>query len=142
MVSKKYYAVLHGILAAHEGVIDRPIGRDAAVRARQSCHHYVEGTGKAAKTMYKVLQQFTNISFVDVELYTGRTHQIRVHFSSMNCPVLGDSLYSKQPKKPEGYYLQSYFLAFSHPVSGEFLQFKLPVSDRLKKYAGNDGHAK
>lgn len=134
-IQKRYYAVLHGALSAKEGVIDRMIGRDASVRARQSCHHMVEGSEKDAITKYRVLHKFTNLTFVDVELLTGRTHQIRVHFASLNCPVLGDSLYSHQAKKSEGYYLQSYYLGFEHPVHNEFMEFTLPVSDRLQKYA-------
>jgi 23S rRNA pseudouridine1911/1915/1917 synthase len=137
-IKKRYYAVLQGALSAKEGVIDRAIGRDASVRARQSCHHMVEGSEKDAVTTYKVLHALTNLTFVDVELLTGRTHQIRVHFASLNCPVLGDSLYSQQAKKLEGYYLQSYHLGFQHPVSLEWLNFSLPVSERLQKYAGQN----
>lgn len=137
-IQKRYYAVLQGALSAKEGIIDRPIGRDASVRARQSCHHMVEGSEKDAMTKYRVLHEFTNLTFVDVELLTGRTHQIRVHFASLNCPVLGDSLYSQQAKKSEGYYLQSYHLEFQHPVSHECMSFTLPVSTRLQKYAGHD----
>ncbi len=140
-VTKHYYAVLKGVPASLEGVIDRPIGRDASIRARKSCHHFIEGTQKDAITLYKVRHQWSNGCFVDVDIKTGRTHQIRVHFASLNCPVLGDSLYSNQPKKSVGYLLQSYYLSFSHPTTNEPLEFKLPVSDRLKKYAGqtNDG---
>ncbi len=134
-VKKHYYTVLQGVLTDKEGVIDRPIGRDKRVRARQSCHHYVDGTEKSALTRFNVLHQFTNLSFVHVDLVTGRTHQIRVHFSALNCPVLGDFLYSKQSKKAEGYYLQSYYLEFKHPVTNDIMKFKLPISDRLKKYA-------
>jgi 23S rRNA pseudouridine1911/1915/1917 synthase len=135
LVSKRYYAVLQGVLVSDQGEICRPIGRDISVRARRSCHHMVSGTEKEAITKYKVLQQYTNITVVDVELITGRTHQIRVHFAALNTPVLGDSLYSNQSKKPEGYYLQSYYLSFVHPVTQKDVLFKVPVSRRLKKYA-------
>ena len=131
-VQKHYYAVLKGVLRASEGVIDYPIGRDVSVRARQSCRHFILGTEKDALTEYMVIRQWSNVSFVDVRLITGRTHQIRVHFSALNCPVLGDALYSRQTKKGEGYYLQSYRLTFDHPVRGNLLEFQLPVSSRLK----------
>ena len=131
-VQKRYYAILKGVLGSSEGVIDRPIGRDASVRARQSCNHFVEGTQKEAITHYRVLNQLSNIALVDVHLITGRTHQIRVHFSSLNCPVLGDALYSRQSKKAHGYYLQSYRLMFNHPVTNVGLDFTLGLSDRLK----------
>ena len=134
-IQKRYYAVLHGSLPSMEGVIDRPIGRDASVRARQSCQNIVTGSEKEAITKYKVVNKLTNVSFVDIQLVTGRTHQIRVHFSYLNCPVLGDFLYSRQPKKKEGYLLQSYYLGFEHPLSNQCLIFKLPISHRLKKYA-------
>jgi 23S rRNA pseudouridine1911/1915/1917 synthase len=133
-VHKRYYAVLHGRLGQLEGVVDRPIGRDASVRARQSCHHYVAGTQKSAITYYKVLNQLTNVTFVDVQLITGRTHQIRVHFGWLNCPVLGDFLYSGQRKSSKGYHLQSYALGFMHPTTQDSIFFEMPVSERLKKY--------
>ena len=135
-IAKRYYAVLKGVPSTLEGKINRCIGRDATVRARRSCHYFVEGTQKEAITHYKVCNQWSNGCFVDVQILTGRTHQIRVHFASLNCPVLGDSLYSNQPKKQTGYFLQSYYLAFVHPYTHNELMFELPVSDRLKKYAG------
>ena len=134
-VQKKYYTVLKGVPSQSEGEINRPIGRDLSIRARKSCVNYVAGSEKSAVTQFRVLEEFTNISLVDVDLITGRTHQIRVHFAAMGCPVLGDSLYSKQTQKLEGYYLQSYLLRFIHPKTNEMINFKLPISDRLKKYA-------
>jgi len=134
-VTKKYYAVLKGVPVEREGVIDRLIGRDSSVRARKSCDHFVKGSEKTAITKYKVIEEFTNLVLVDIALITGRTHQIRVHFASIGHPVLGDSLYSKQTQKVEGYYLQSYFVGFSHPKTNKTCEFKLLVSDRLKKYA-------
>ena len=124
-----------GVLKTSDGIIDRPIGRDSSVRARQSCNHYVEGSEKEAITHYSVKNETTTVSFVDINLITGRTHQIRVHFAALNCPVLGDSLYSKQRQRPEGYYLQSYQLEFDHPMTNDKLLFTLPISDRLKQYA-------
>jgi 23S rRNA pseudouridine1911/1915/1917 synthase len=132
-VTKRYYAVVKGLLPP-SGRIDRPIGRDVSVRARRSCHHYVSGTQKEAITVYTVLRQLTNLSVVDVQLITGRTHQIRVHFAAINCPVLGDHLYSRQSKKPEGYYLQSYHLTWHHPYTNECITTEIPPSNRLKKY--------
>tara|TARA_A100001015_G_scaffold268359_1_gene319145 strand:- start:5341 stop:6291 length:951 start_codon:yes stop_codon:yes gene_type:complete len=140
-IEKKYYAVLQGVPRSKAAIIDRPIGRDSKIRARQSCNNYIDGTEKSAITKYKVLRQFTNITVVDVLLVTGRTHQIRVHFSTMNCPVLGDFLYSKQSKKNEGYYLQSYYLKLQHPTKDEPLVVELPISQRLKKYAGDNADA-
>jgi 23S rRNA pseudouridine1911/1915/1917 synthase len=134
-VKKKYYTVLKGVPTQKEGEINRPIGRDISVRARKSCINYVAGSEKSAITQFKLLEEFTNLSLVDVDLITGRTHQIRVHFAAMGCPVLGDSLYSKQTQKKEGYYLQSYFLGFIHPYTNKLTEFKLPISMRLKKYA-------
>ena len=134
-IIKRYYAVLVGVLKMKDGIIDRPIGRDRSVRARQSCHHFVQGSEKEAITHYSVKNETTTVSFVDINLITGRTHQIRVHFSALNCPVLGDSLYSKQRQRADGYFLQSYQLEFDHPITNDQLSFTLPVSDRLKQYA-------
>lgn len=136
-IRKNYYAVLVGKLAANEGTIDKPIGRDSSVRARQSCNHYVKGTEKDAITHFTVLNKTTTVLFADIDLVTGRTHQIRVHFSAMNCPVLGDSLYSQQKQRKEGYYLQCHTLEFSHPETLKTLLFSIPVSKRLEQYAKN-----
>ncbi|MEK9726977.1 MAG: RluA family pseudouridine synthase [Candidatus Margulisiibacteriota bacterium] len=135
LVTKKYYAVLKGVLQSLAGEITFPIGRDISIRARKSCNAFVPGTEKSACTKYQVLHQSTNLTLVDVHLVTGRTHQIRVHFSALQCPVLGDPLYSKQAKRREGYYLQSYFIGFNHPVSNQWLTFQQPISKRLNKYA-------
>ena len=86
-------------------------------------------------TKYRVIKATTNTSIVDIDLITGRTHQIRVHFAALQCPVLGDALYSSQQQKIDGYMLQSYGLAFDHPITKERVQFSLPMSDRLKRYA-------
>jgi 23S rRNA pseudouridine1911/1915/1917 synthase len=137
-VKKLYYAVLKGVPTVPEGTIDRPMGRDLAIRARKSCHNMVIGTEKSAITHYKVIRQLTNVSVVQIRLITGRTHQIRVHFSSIDCPVLGDHLYSRQSPKTEGYYLQSYALEFKHPITNAPMTFHVPMSDRLKKYAKKD----
>ena len=117
-----------------EGVIDRPIGRDQAVRARRTCHHFVPGSEKSALTKYRVIKATTNTSLVDIDLITGRTHQIRVHFATLQCPVLGDALYSSQSQRPDGYMLQSYALSFNHPDTKQRVEFKIPMSDRLKRY--------
>ncbi len=133
-IQKKYFAVLKGVPSHMAGEINMPIGRDMGIRARQSCHSIVPGSEKDALTRYEVIDHTTNLAVVDVELITGRTHQIRVHFAALQCPVLGDSLYSKQVQKSEGYYLQSYYLKFTHPRSSEVLEFQLPMSSRLNKY--------
>ena len=90
IIVKHYYAVLKGVPVASNGIINRPIGRDLNIRARQSSQSFVKGSEKEAITEYIVLEYTTTISIVDINLITGRTHQIRVHFSDMQCPVLGD----------------------------------------------------
>ena len=134
-ITKKYYAVLAGVLSVDAGEIDRPIGRDRRIRARQSVQNFVDGTQKSALTRFWVLRRLTNLTLVDIELVTGRTHQIRVHFASKSVPVFGDSLYSNQQPRDEGYYLQSYELGFDHPITMERVTVSLPMSDRLKQYA-------
>ncbi|MGC6366927.1 MAG: RluA family pseudouridine synthase [Candidatus Marinamargulisbacteria bacterium] len=134
-VQKSYFAILKGVPVAPEGVIDRPIGRDRAIRARKSCHHYISGSEKDAITNYRVVQATTNTCLVDIDLITGRTHQIRVHFAALQCPVLGDALYSSQSQRDDGYLLQSYRLGFKHPSSGDPVLITVPLSNRLKQYA-------
>lgn len=136
-VTKKYYAVVKGVPRADHATIQFPIGRDASVRIKQSCHHYIPGTEKTAITTYHVLWASTNIAVLDVAIHTGRTHQIRVHLATIQCPVLGDSLYSRQPQKKDGYFLQSYHLTIQHPRHQTPLTIQIPISLRLKKYRSN-----
>ena len=121
-ISKKYLAICNGSFSKESGFIDKPIGRDEKDRKKMSVK---SKSGKEALTEYNILTSNLKYSLVDVTLHTGRTHQIRVHFSSLNHPILGDDTYGNKNEKikANGQMLHSYYLEFSHPITKENLSF-------------------
>jgi len=110
---RQYLAIVHGVMSKDEGTINAPIDRHLTQRHKMGI---VEG-GKHAVTHWKVLEKFEKFSFIEATLETGRTHQIRVHFSSINHPVAGDPLYGGDNMKINlnGQALQAYKLSFIKP---------------------------
>ena len=121
-VKKKYLAICNGSFSKENGLIDKPIGRDEKDRKKMSVK---SKSGKEALTEYNVLTSNLKYSLVDVTLHTGRTHQIRVHFSSLNHPIVGDETYGNKNEKIKatGQMLHSYYLEFLHPITEENLSF-------------------
>ena len=119
-----YLAVCNGAPPGPSGTIDAPIGPvDGSLSARQ-----VRPDGKPARTHYRVLQAFGSRTLVELELDTGRTHQIRVHMAHIGCPLTGDFLYGKADRAPIGRpALHSARLELDHPITGERLAFDLPL---------------
>ncbi len=117
--TKKYLAIVDGILNKKFGTIDLPIARknDSII---ERC---VSKNGKPAITNYTVLKENSDYSLVECTLPTGRTHQIRIHMSAIGHPILGDSLYGKESDLVEGQALHSYYISFIHPVTKEQLEF-------------------
>ena len=128
-ITKKYLAICNGSFSKENGFIDKPIGRDEKDRKKMSVK---SKSGKEALTEYNVLISNLKYSLVDVTLHTGRTHQIRVHFSSLNHPIVGDETYGNKNEKikANGQMLHSYYLEFLHPITEENLSFTvLPDED-------------
>ena len=126
-VSKIYIALMHGEPDKHEGILSGPICRDPKQPERMAV---MEG-GRASLTGYRVLWSMRGYSLVECKLYTGRTHQIRVHMSAMGCPLVGDTMYGAERYGDEftgRIYLHSWRLEFEHPATGEEMKFleKLP----------------
>lgn len=123
-ISKKYLAICNGSFSKESGFIDKPIGRDEKDRKKMSVK---SKSGKEALTEYNILTSNLKYSLVDVTLHTGRTHQIRVHFSSLNHPIVGDDTYGNKNEKikANGQMLHSYYLEFLHPITNEKLQFRV-----------------
>ncbi|MCZ7407778.1 RluA family pseudouridine synthase [Parvimonas micra] len=121
-VKKKYLAICNGSFSKENGLIDKPIGRDEKDRKKMSVK---SKSGKEALTEYNVLISNLKYSLVDVTLHTGRTHQIRVHFSSLNHPIVGDETYGNKNEKikANGQMLHSYYLEFLHPITKKNLSF-------------------
>jgi 23S rRNA pseudouridine1911/1915/1917 synthase len=123
-VTRKYYAIVHGVIPHEVGTIDAPIGRDP--KDRQSMA--VVDNGKPAVTHFRVLERLKDFTFIECELETGRTHQIRVHMKYIGYPLAGDPKYG--PKKTidaNGQLLHAAVLGFNHPRTGEYMEFEAPL---------------
>ncbi|PWJ52344.1 RluA family pseudouridine synthase [Faecalicatena contorta] len=131
-ITRKYHAIVHGNLKQDMGTIDAPIGRHPADRKKMSVH---APHGRSAVTHYKVLERFGGFTYVECELETGRTHQIRVHMASIRHPILGDSVYgpAKCPFKLEGQTLHAKVLGIRHPSTDEYMEFDAPLPEYFSK---------
>lgn len=131
-IIKKYRTIAFHRFNNLKGSIDAPIGRSLNNRKLMS----VVDNGRESKTEYKVLEQNKEFAFLDINLLTGRTHQIRVHLSYINHPILGDKEYCNIPNSfnIEAQLLQAYYLEFNHPIINKKLTFEIPMYPEFKKY--------
>lgn len=131
-ITRKYHAIVHGVIKEDQGTIEAPIGRHATDRKKMSVN---QKNGKSAITHFKVLKRFEKYTYVECELETGRTHQIRVHMASINHPLLGDSTYSnyKTKYKLQGQTLHAKTIGFIHPRLREYVEFDAPLPDYFEK---------
>jgi 23S rRNA pseudouridine1911/1915/1917 synthase len=132
-IARVYVTLLRGELPQDEGVIDAPIGRHIRDRTRMSLH---TTAGKRAVTHFRVLARVPGFSLVRVQLETGRTHQIRVHFAALGYPVAGDLQYGRR-ERPEGLdrqFLHAARLAFPHPEDGRQMSFASPLPPELAAF--------
>lgn len=119
-VVKRYFAMVEGRFNSQSGLIDKPIARNPKDRKKMGV---VEG-GRDALTEWTIVREFPNKTLLDINLITGRTHQIRVHMSSIHHPVLGDKLYcNKNSKKADRLMLHAWYLSFVHPKQNKRLAF-------------------
>jgi 23S rRNA pseudouridine1911/1915/1917 synthase len=141
-VFKSYVALVHGVVKQESGRIEQPIARDPRTRIRMA----IVAAGRGALSLYKVRRRFKSFTLLDVELKTGRTHQIRVHLSWLKHPVVGDEIYGggrdktvqdvrlrAAIRKLQRQFLHAERLGFRHPVSGELMQFIAPLPAELNK---------
>ena len=134
LISKTYHAVLLRHPDQESGRLVAPIGRHPVHRKKMTIR---EHGGRYAATSWKVLQSWPGFCFVDVDLETGRTHQIRVHMASLGSPVAGDQLYGGRVKMDSGLnihrqLLHASTLRFVHPVTGREMQFTAPLPDDMQ----------
>ena len=131
-ITRKYRAIVCGNLKEDEGTVDAPIGRHPQDRKKMAI---VRSGGKRAVTHYRVLERFGNDTYIECQLETGRTHQIRVHMASLGHPLLGDEIYgrAKSPFKLEGQTLHAMVLGFIHPTTGEYMEFEAPLPEYFEK---------
>ncbi len=130
-VTKRYRAIVKGVIKEDEFEINAPIGRNP----NQPHKMMVREDGKPAKTIVKVIERFKDATYIELTLITGRTHQIRVHLKSINHPVYNDTLYGAgQGKvKTDEQVLQSYFLRFTKPFEDEIIELEIEPDEKIKK---------
>ena len=125
-LGRNYYALVMGVIAENEGKIIAPIGRDDKYRQKMAVDLR---DGKYAETYFKVVKRFKDATLVDCALKTGRTHQIRVHMTYINHPVIGDPIYGKGNRKvyDDGQLLFAYKIHFVHPKTKKEMEFSVPL---------------
>lgn len=140
-VFKSYVALVHGEMEGKEGAIDQPIAREKHNRTKMAIRKH----GRSALSLWKVRKRFEKFTLLNVEIKTGRTHQIRVHLMSVNHPVVGDETYNGGRDKTvkdlavrqaiadlNRFFLHAERLSFTHPQTSERLEFYVPLPEELK----------
>lgn len=127
--TREYQAIICGRLKESHGCIEAPIGRHPVDRKKMCV---TEKNSKPAKTEYTVLEEYNGYSLVKLKLFTGRTHQIRVHMAYIGHPVFGDDVYGKPSKLCEGQCLHAKKIGFVHPVDGKYYEFDSELPDYFK----------
>ena len=132
-IKRLYVAILDGSLEKKWGTLNRPIGRkDNSTIEREINYEQ----GEKAITHYYRIEQFGNYQLAAFQLETGRTHQIRVHMSSINAPLVGDTLYNTKPSATlmNRQALHAYRISFPHPISGKTMKFVAPVPEDMTSF--------
>lgn len=137
-VEKTYLALVHGAIRQDSGRIAKPIARDPVRRVRMTARL---GTGRAAYTEFRVLRRFDQFTFLEVKIGTGRTHQIRVHLSSIGHPVVGDTLYGAPAGTPGmpplgRYFLHAWRIRFESPATGKPVTIEAQLPPELEGWMG------
>lgn len=131
-ITRKYHAIVYGNIKEEEGTVNAPIGRSLKDRKKMG----IVMDGKHAVTHYKVLKRLKKgFTYIECQLETGRTHQIRVHMASIKHPLLGDDVYGPKKSKYtlEGQCLHAKVLGFIHPRTGKYMEFEVPLPEYFEK---------
>ena len=130
-ITKKYLAIVKGVIEQDNFEINKPIGRNP----NQPHKMAVTENGKESISIVKVLRRFSDATLIEVQLITGRTHQIRVHLMSIGHPVYNDTLYGfgKMKIKTQEQVLQSYKLSFPRPYDGKVIEIEIPQDEKINK---------
>jgi len=131
LVTKKYIALIRGVVKDDEATIDMPIARSKVDRKKMA----VDKDGKQAVTHFKVIKRYRGYTLLEIKIDTGRTHQIRVHMAKIGYPVVGDMVYSngKNEFGIEGQMLHAKSLEFSHPITGKKMHLEAPLPEYFTK---------
>lgn len=129
-IIKKYICIVKGKVEKDSAAIDMPIKRNSNDRTKMT----LEKGGRDAFTRFKVLKRYKDTTLVEVRIYTGRTHQIRIHMAGINHPVLADDKYGNLKNKygAKRQMLHANFLSFTHPITNENLKFEIDLPDDFK----------
>lgn len=131
---KRYLALVEGHMPVPEGAIEAPIGRDPRQRQRMALVS-LQGGGREARTRFRVVREHRGRSLLELELETGRTHQIRVHLAAVGHPVVGDAIYGRsQAPLPPRQFLHAAHLEFEHPITHAWLSFDAPLPPDLAAF--------
>lgn len=143
LVQKKYLALVHGNPESDSGKIEAPIARDRKSRIKMK----VAEKGRYALSIWRVMKRYEHFSLLEIEIKTGRTHQIRVHLAYIGHPIVGDKLYNSGRDKTlrdvnlrnlisdlNRFFLHSSFLAFQHPITKQYLEFNSPLPLDLENF--------
>lgn len=135
-LERKYFALVHGVVPNDRGIINAPIGRHPVHRKRMAV---IETNSKEAITHYRVIDRFNNYTLLELQLETGRTHQLRVHLEHINYPIVGDPVYSRRKNefKLDKQLLHAKKLGFHHPSNGEYMEFESELPEYFKKIIKN-----
>lgn len=129
-IKKTYIALVRGIVKENNATINMPIARSKKDRKKMA----VDKNGKEAVTHFKVIERFTNCTLLEINIETGRTHQIRVHLSHIGYPIIGDDVYSNGKNKwnIEGQCLHAKSLDFKHPITGKEMHIEAELPEYFK----------
>ena len=130
-ITRKYHAIVYNSVKEDDGTVNAPLGRNPSDRKKMA----IVRDGREAVTHYHVIDRFKNFSYIECQLETGRTHQIRVHMTSINHPLLGDELYGPKTSNfnLQGQTLHAKVLGFVHPRTKEYMEFEVPLPEYFEK---------
>lgn len=130
-VTRRYIAIVQGNLSHDQGTVDAPIGRDPHDR---KLYVVTQKNSKKSVTHFNVLERFGDCTLLQLQLETGRTHQIRVHMKFIGHPLVGDPIYGRSKgTSMEGQALHAAVLGFMHPSTGEYMEFSRPIPEDMEE---------
>ena len=129
-IKKRYIALVHGIPKASQAFIEAPIGRHPNLRKKMA----IISNGKVAKTFYRILEAFDDCAFLEIDLITGRTHQVRVHLASIGHPVVSDDLYGSNMDILGRQFLHASMLEFKLPRNGDLVKLNCDLPSDLNLF--------